>query len=223
MLCCFSFPLEIRRSFLWVQHDTACYFCEPWAFSVQQFPCKHGCSASSGPAAAGKARRADTEALGPSSWATLLTSHPSPGHEEGTSHQLRALGYILEDGYKVAEMEKPLGRMRGGVGHSMNALVLTCALLTKTQVCEYYLHSDLLVHWPNLYWIMLRFLHSWSELIFAICMCFDSALAYFAFWRQADNTRTHSFLTRIYQLIPEGKSSGWKRCSHTEIWKNYIW
>lgn len=42
-------------------------------------------------------------------------------------------------------MKKPLEGTRGGVGHSMNALVLTCALLTKAQVCEYYLQSDLLV------------------------------------------------------------------------------
>lgn len=38
------------------------------------------------------------------------------------------------DGYKVPEMKQPSGMMREGMGHSMNVLVLTRALLTKTQV-----------------------------------------------------------------------------------------
>lgn len=96
VLFCFFFPLEIRRPFLWVQHDVTYYFCEPWAFSVQQFPFNHGCAASSGPAAAGKAWRADTEVLGASCSATLQPALPSPGHREGTSHQFRALGCTLE-------------------------------------------------------------------------------------------------------------------------------
>lgn len=65
-----------------------------------------------------------------SSWPILLLDiGKGPPSAEGTGIHTGG------DGYKVAETKKPLERMRGGVGHSMNAPVLTCALLTKPQVC----------------------------------------------------------------------------------------
>lgn len=166
--------------------------------------------------AAGKAWRANAEALSASWQVTLQPGHPSPRHGVGTSHQLGAPGCALEGmdtrrwRWRSPEEHDALGEetaLRGGARRNMGALVLTCALLAKTQTCKYYLQSHLLVYWPNLYWIRLRFLQSWSELICAISMSLAWFCTDFLRFLEGHNSRACPFRTRIYQFI-QGQQQG---------------
>lgn len=125
-MCCpvSFFPLEKRRSFFWVQHDVTHYFCEPWAFSVQQFPFNHSCTASGGPAAAGKAWRADTEVLGTPSSQPFLLLDTGKGYWD--THWRR----WVQGSWDEEALREDEGR--SGTQHG---LALTGSSLTKMQVC----------------------------------------------------------------------------------------
>lgn len=146
-----------------VQHNVVNLLFMVQVFSVQQFPCNHGCAASTSVAG-----RANAEALGAHWQATFQLARPSLRLGAGARHQPEAPGCTLEgmgtrqwrwrspsENDDALVKEKAPGR---GAACNIGALVLTCA---KTDLLKqrHYLQSHLLlVYWPYLHWIMLRFL-----------------------------------------------------------------